>query len=501
MRNLPFFPILFAVYPVAALLGANIEATPASAALRPLAVSVFGALLLLLVLKLLLRSWQRAALVTTLILALFFSYGHVYDYLEGAALIGFPLARHRLLIPVWIGLFLLGAWWASRPRRDLATITRALNLFGAVLLLLPLAQIGLSQARLLQASSRNPAQAQRLPLQLPRDAHTPDIYYLILDGYSRDDMLQKFYDLDNSPFLERLTKLGFYVARCSQSNYAQTQLSLASSLNFDYLDALGDGYNPASDSRAGLPELIQHSHARRSLESLGYRVVAFETGFGSTQLEDADVYLSTGAEQGIEDFESLLVRTTAGRIAAEGIAFLNLKPDWERRDAAHRQRILYTLEELRRVPEMPGPKFVFAHIITPHWPHVFGPDGEAVHERQDSISGYRDQVIFINKMIAPVLAEIIAKSPTPPVIILQGDHGAVIESPERRMAILNAYYLPNGAGSGLYESISPVNTFRLIFNVYFGGDNRMLEDAAYYSRYEKPFDFQIVPNERQGCAK
>jgi hypothetical protein len=211
--------------------------------------------------------------------------------------------------------------------------------------------------------------------------------------------------------------------------------------------------------------------------------------------------LSSGARQGIEDFESLWIRTTAARIVSEGVAFMNLKPDWEARDAAHRQRILYTLDELRRVPEMPGPKLVFAHIIAPHWPHVFGPNGEAVHERQDSISGYRNQVIFINKMIAPVLAEIITKSLEPPVIIVQGDHGAVIESPERRMAILNAYYLPDGAENQLYESISPVNTFRLIFNQYFGGDAHLLEDAAYYSRYERPFDFQLVPNERPGCVK
>jgi hypothetical protein len=499
-RSLPLHPFFFAVYPVAALLASNLDAAPAAAALRPLVVTLLGASLFFLALRQLLHHSLRAALLTTLVLALFFSYGHVYNFLESGTLSGFPLGRHRLLAPAWIAFFLLGAGWATRPRRDLPLITRALNIIGAVLLLLPLTQIAFFQVSTLQAPPRAEQPAPGAQLRLPPQGTAPDIYYLILDGYSRDDLLHKFYDLDNSPFLEQLSQMEFYVARCAQSNYAQTQLSLASSLNYEYLASLDDAFQAGSTSRTGLPGLIQRSAVRSSLESLGYRVVAFETGFEATQLEDADIYLSSGAGTGIEDFESLLIRTTAGRVAAEGIAFLNLKPDWAARDAAHRQRILFALEELRRLPDLPGPKFVFAHLITPHWPHVFGPDGEAVHQRQDSISGYRDQVIFINKMIVPVLAEIIAKSGTPPVIILQGDHGAVIESPERRMAILNAYYLPNGAG-GLYESISPVNTFRVIFNQVFAGRLPLLGDAAYYSRYETPFDFQLVPNERPGCPK
>ena len=60
---------------------------------------------------------------------------------------------------------------------------------------------------------------------LASGAAKPDIYYIILDGYSRDDTLQDFFDYDNSQFLKALEDMGFYVARCSQSNYAQTQLS------------------------------------------------------------------------------------------------------------------------------------------------------------------------------------------------------------------------------------------------------------------------------------
>jgi hypothetical protein len=161
---------------------------------------------------------------------------------------------------------------------------------------------------------------------------------------------------------------------------------------------------------------------------------------------------------------------------------------------------LYKLNELKNIAEKPaGGKFVFAHIVSPHWPHVFGPNGESVHEKPDSISGYRNQVIFLNKQIVPILQEILAKSQTPPIIILQGDHGSVIESPERRMAILNAYYLPEDGRQALYGNISPVNTFRVIFNEVFGDNQPLLEDRAFYSSYELPHNYQMVPNDKSAC--
>ncbi|MCK4897589.1 MAG: sulfatase-like hydrolase/transferase, partial [Anaerolineales bacterium] len=336
-------------------------------------------------------------------------------------------------------------------------------------------------------------------LRLPDDKIVPDIYYIILDGYARDDILHKFYQLDNSDFLDDLNQLGFYIAYCSQSNYAQTQLSLASSLNSNYLENLNERYNSGNTSRLGLPELIKHSSVRQALQNLGYKTIAFDSGYDATRFEDADQYYSPRIVQDINDFEDLFIRTTFARVLAEGISFLNLPPDWEARDQAHRERILYTLEKLKEIPDEAGPKFVFAHIISPHWPHVFGPNGEPVHEHPDSVSGYTNQVIFISDQIQSVLTEIIENSEIPPIIILQGDHGSVIESPQRRMSILNAYFLPDNGDQLLYEEISPVNTFRLIFNYYFGDEAPLLEDISKFSSYEDPYNYQNIQNQRPGC--
>ncbi|HZD55434.1 MAG TPA: hypothetical protein VE136_01825 [Anaerolineales bacterium] len=495
-------PFLFGIYPILMLSAFNIEGMQASTALRSLLLSLAGTTVLLLSGRLLARDWHKAALITSLIIVLFYSYGHVYNFLESISPSGIQIGRHRFLAPLWTGLFLVGFWWITSKARDLRPMTQSLNVIAGIILLFPLGQIGLFGIRSLESASASAAaKSNFLQLQLPDGKTAPDIYYIILDGYARDDILRKFYQVDNTDFLGELEQMGFYVARCAQSNYAQTELSLASSLNSNYLEQLDERYSPGNASRVGLPDLIRHSATRRELEHLGYQIYSFETGYEPTEIKDADQFLSSKAVRGSNDFENLLIRTTAGRILAEGVAALNIKPDWEARDQAHRKRVLYTLEKLPDLPAESGPKFVFAHIVSPHWPHVFGPNGEPVHEHQDSASGYRNQVIFMSKQISPVLASIISNSPTPPIILLQADHGSVIESPVRRMSILNAYYLPDGGEQMLYESISPVNSFRVIFDYYFGGAAKRLEDTSYYSTYDKPFDYLQISNTRPGCSQ
>ena len=103
-------------------------------------------------------------------------------------------------------------------------------------------------------------------------------------------------------------------------------------------------------------------------------------------------------------------------------------------------------------------------------------------------------MIYINKQIEDVVRKILANSDNPPVIIIQGDHGpAPFDIIENRMYILNAYYLP-GQPEGLYKTITPVNTFRLILNNYFAQDFEMLDDISYFSEYDVPYDYIPIPN-------
>jgi hypothetical protein len=79
--------------------------------------------------------------------------------------------------------------------------------------------------------------------------------------------------------------------------------------------------------------------------------------------------------------------------------------------------------------------------------------------------------------------------------VIQGDHGpAPFDVIERRMKNLNVYYFPDN-DDGLYPTITPVNTFRLILDKYFGQNYPMLEDRAFFSEYDIPYNYVEVPND------
>jgi hypothetical protein len=187
----------------------------------------------------------------------------------------------------------------------------------------------------------------------------------------------------------------------------------------------------------------------------------------------------------------------------DGRVWLNrvFRTDIRSPNEQHRERILFVFDRLERVPEIQGPKFVFAHIMAPHPPYSFMADGTAVAD-PDVFSlldysthkdGYRNQVTFVNRRVLEAVTAILGGSDVEPIIILQGDHGATGATQEDRMKILNAYYLPGGGGEAVYPEISPVNSFRVVFNEYFGAHLALLEDRSYYSPVGRVFRLTEVP--------
>jgi hypothetical protein len=496
LQNIPLHSFLFALYPILVLLALNISEVGFSSGLRPLLLSIFMTGLLMLVSYWMTRDWKRTGLISTILLILFYSYGHAYILLKGVNVNELYLFRHRTLIPLWLGLGAITIWWASRRSRNIVSITYTLNLIGLFLLIFPLIQLAsfYVQSRASRADPQNNASA--LSLEVP--SQPPDIYYIILDGYGRSDVLKNEYGYDNSDFLNTLRDVGFTIADCSLSNYAQTQMSLASSLNFNYIDALSDRFVEGSDDRTGLDTLIHQSAARVSLERAGYKTVAFATGFLATELTNADYFLGPGYSWGqLNEFESLLMETTLARLIQDGNQFGMQTSGSER----FRERTLFTLDKLDELSYIPGPKFVFVHIIAPHPPYVFGPTGGPVEpaevgttRTQEGADHYRDQAIYISSRMMEIVPKIIENSSTPPIIVIQGDHGpTVASSPRSRMSNLSAYFLP-GENASVYSTITPVNTFRIIFNEYFGQNLELLDDISLYSDYTAPFNLKVVQN-------
>ena len=495
--RLPWYPFLLAAYPPLALLLYNISEVRFSAALRSILVSMLVALLLVVLFRLAYRDWHRSAFITSVLVILFFTFGHIYDLL-GKQYENLPLEPWLWML--WSVLAFLSLLWARRKKTRFEKAAPALNVIAVGLVIVVSVQIAWFTA---PKGSAEPA-AEFAPIQeleISAGEIPPDIYYIIIDSYGRSDLLQRAFDYDNSQFLQDLEEMGFYVADCTQSNYNRTDVSLASSLNLDYLQDLSAAYQPPNQGRRTLWASIENSTVRIMLEKAGYTTIAFTTGFAWSEVDSSDVFLAPYSfGLSLSSFEVLLLRTTPARYL-ESSGLINLT---ELDGQHYRERTQFILDEMDDLARMPGPKFVFIHILPPHPPFVYAPDGSFtdpapfLNEDQryttDSYTrGYRNQVEYISRQIGNAVRTLLAESSTPPVIVLQGDHAPWLQTGNGKFLILNAYHLPDHTDL-LYPTISPVNTFRLIFTAYLGADYDLLPDTSYYSPVPNIYEFEEFPN-------
>jgi len=495
----PWYFATLAAYPVLALLSYNISQVRYTAGIRPLGVSVLAAAVLFLLFRILYRDWHRAAFLTAALTVLFYTYGHVYTLVEAKWKIP---ALPAWLGGLWLALLAVVLVWVGRTRTRVRNAALVLNIVSLGLALFAAGQVTW-QAFPSEIETNAPANphAPVQELHIPSGQTPPDIYYLIVDSYGRSDLLKTRFQFDNGAFISGLEEMGFYVADCSQSNYPRTDVSLGSSLNLDYLQNLNEKFDPENQDRTQLWQSILRSTVRYELESAGYKTVAFATGFAFTEMTAADVYLSPSPVwSSLTEFETLLIRTTPLR-HLDGLGLLNLtQMDGDR----YRDRTHLILNSMDRLAHMPGPKFVFIHLIPPHPPFIYGPDGSptdpsafmnenGIYPARDYIRGYDNQAEYISNQLETALATLLRESPQPPVIVLQGDHAPWLQKGSDRFKILNAYYLP-GHNDLLYPSISPVNTFRLILSTYLGADYPLLDDISYESPIPKIFNFSEASN-------
>lgn len=508
----PVYPLLFAASSVLSLIVINIEEMELSSGIRTLVVSLVFSAIFLLFSKLCFRNWHKAAFFTLVGELVFISYGQVFDLLQKPFL-GLDLGHHSYLAIASFIILGLAIFISARMKTPV-NWTKALNFIFAFLLLIPIGQIAFVKVGGLINNQQQASQINTTHPDLQLEAQVkPDIYYIILDTYTREDTLLTEFKFDNSKFLNNLKDLGFFVASCSRSNYAHTRLSLASSLNLDYLPNIGLDFTKGTPKLGSVSSYVLNNLVENELSKLGYKTVAFQTGYVFTDKQNADYYIQTKSSKFlsayIEPFEFLFLQNTAFRI------IINTQPGFMNRYfsrllfqfSEYQARIQNIFKELPKVAEIKGPKFVFVHLDIPHHPFVFLPDGSINPDQRyyPSVNmpggeldrlGYVNQVQYVNNEIIPIVEKIQKNSEIPPIIILQGDHGL---GGDGRVKILNAIYLPGKGIEDLYPSISPVNTFRVIFNNYFGTDLPLLEDRSYFSGYEDKMDYKLVPETSTDC--
>ncbi|MGD8603351.1 MAG: hypothetical protein PVF49_02145, partial [Anaerolineales bacterium] len=292
LKKAILFPFLFAVYPVLALLAHNLGQINSGDALRPIMATLIATSLLFLLTGWLYKDWRKAGLITALVLIEFFSYGHVYRALEGTTVAGVNLGRHRFLI-LFYGLIVVGAAVVIARRKKIGDVWLVLlNTAGLTMVLLTLVQIGRYEFDRWQAAREGLASIEN-PADRFEDVDPdllPDIYYIIMDEYGRQDVLEEIYGYDNQAFINFLSETGFQVLRESRTNFSDTELVLSAVLNLDFLQNLGRELDPNGSDRSILSSWIRRSRVQRALEDVGYYTISFSTGFTWSQLDLVDDY-------------------------------------------------------------------------------------------------------------------------------------------------------------------------------------------------------------------
>jgi len=514
---MPIHPFLFAVYIVISLYANNAAQVPVGQILRPL---VF--FLLLAGLLYWLFHWRSkdknyaayAASWTLLWLALF---GHLFQAANLAFVATGRAGNEYIILIVWtLVMGFLGtpmAWRSIRNKKLVNDVLTAIAIGAAIFPIFTTTSALYNNQR--DSRLVEKWQSEQPSIHIKAYEDMPDIYYIILDGYARADVLQDTYGFDNSEFVSALTERGFHITDTGHSNYMQTSLSLASSMNLEYVNFLAEVKN---ENRAPAYEMIESSRLRTTLDEAGYQTINIASPVLFTQLRGFDQYLAPGNTH-LTEFEKLLISITSIAPLVKDSDILI--PSYQ----SHRVYTLYTFDMLGRVATTEGPKFVFTHVVGPHPPFVFDSQGSPVQSdrpyvmsdasgfpgtREEYITGYISEMQYINSLTLQAVDAILQNSPHPPVIIIQGDHGPgaftnlfAIENTcnRERGSILNAYYFPDQNYAAIPSDITPVNTFRVILNEYFGADLPMLENRVYFSFWDDPYNFVDVTDQMDEPCK
>ncbi len=408
----PFYAILIAVYSVLFVWLRNIEETSPGDALRPLVAVALCAATLQFVATKLLGSRERGAALSAISSLVVLNYGHAYSLAAG-----YSWGRHRYLLTVALALVLGVIWLAVRGAFDEGFSGRA-DAVSAILVLFllvrPVTEFVTSGEREPALDEWAPSSGQTAAESRPR----PNVYYLLLDGYGRSDVLARLYDYDNTRFLDTLESLGFGVGIRSFANYPTTLTSLASALNMAYLQG-GGGLLGEVDTVRSLYQAIRTNRLMRLFTAAGYRVAMISSEKYAMNGFMPEVEIETCGPD--RSFSSAWTRMTILRATPLLVARAVHDPT--------RSRIRCQFAALESEIARPGPKFVFFHVLLPHPPFLFRANGEPqslpdTHAKDwNPRTAYIEQLRFLNNRISAILETLVEKEGDSSLVLLHADHG------------------------------------------------------------------------------
>ncbi len=486
----PLHPLFMGLFPVVALLAANIDNTPVSYAFTPALVSLAVSMVAWSMFYLITRKYRKSALAASWFIVLFFSYGHAFDF-SGQIL------RHRFFLAFWSFLFVVGLFYIFRLGKYERKIMFIANVVTAVLVVTSLGQMTAYKIKTVFMSSSIPDYITSFDYgKATKPQKLPDIYYFIVDAYASEWSYKEFFKADISGFIKDLDERGFYTVPYSTSNYPRTIYSLPSTFNLDYLDTLVGPLQ--SQINLATPELLENNRLIHFMKERGYKTIFLGSGITATiqnKYADENInYLPLGSE-----FANILYETTVLETVTEHLKLFDVRKE-------SYTRTKYEMQKIEEIASQPEATFALAHLVIPHYPYVFDTDGTYVsyslEQERGNNESYVRQTYYLNKALIKLIDQVLKKSEIAPIIVIHSDHGSGMTANTKlwdsydqsrrdyyireRMRNFTTVLLPGLSKEKIPSDLTPVNIWRLVFNTYFGTNLELLPNRNIFNRDEVP---------------
>lgn len=445
-----------------------------------------GGLILFFLFKKITKSKIKAGILTTLVMLFYLFYGSIKDNLKGGLFN--PIAKYSVLVPLMLVVIIATAIYFRKTAKQFFQLNLFINCLLLVYLLVDAGTIIISAAK---RNGPTVAVAQNL-YSICDTCRKPDVYLIIMDEYSGDRILRDYFHYDNSHFSAQLRSKGFYVATEPSSNYSATPVSIASIFSMDYLPQFHRKLVAEDYTRS--EKVVEKSITMQLLKDHGYRFlnhsifnIARQPGQFKTDLLPMRLKLVT-AKTLWNSAMTDLGWQIHGRIAPH-FSWLGkiLQDDYK----GGNQRLLKLTNDAIAARDT-VPRFIYTHVLMPHWPYLFDSTGKetGLNFYSPSITGRQKETAYVqypaytNKVMLQMTSDILKQSNGEAIIILMSDHGFREKPGEQACIDVNnnfvSVYLPGKNYGSFYNSISNVNLMRAIFNTAFGQQFPRLPDRCIF---------------------
>lgn len=322
------------------------------------------------------------------------------------------------LILLWVVLSLL----ILKSKRQLYDINLFLNITISVYVILELIFLFTVPVNKVELSDREPFPV----IKSISKEYKPDIYYIVLDSYTSSESLKKYWNFENDSFEINLQKLGFSVIQQAKAAYTYTPYAIASYLNSSELVIdTTKKYNERN-----LIMLIRKNRMDEWLKCNNYNCYNYSLFdcFGHKKYYNAFTYYH------------FLGRTIWYTNAVKLYHFIHPQSRYTQTNLE-----IFEVVKSNAAGDNGNPKFIYAHLMTPHSPYVFDSTGKPFEENSklSDEEKYLQQLIFVNSKALDLVTHILENSEKEPVIIIQGDHGFRYQGhPDEAHSIFYAIHSP-----------------------------------------------------------